>query len=1423
MPYLSAHDALKQAKASTDKARNARGTGLAVIDHYRDAKKALGQVDVTKADRSTLEEMITAFDDLAEVLDSSGEHTQGKAVKCRQKADALRQKLNKRMKLFAAIIAPSLIGPGISPAMAQGGFNHWNSSASTSNTASTPTYFVASTAAPVSAVGSSRQPPPPFSRPSISVSAASTTLGYPSFFSHNANPEPSACPLPSPGEPLQTVRQLAYSLALLETSIQERDLFPEALEWRLNTLNNSDEKDRLETMAVHVLEKFAKDTRKDAAAVAEVVQLAPVLNDGYSRFLIKTFIDTVNKSEILDLHSLDGLAKVIQGAPPGSIDSNDLVTILRCLHKRPRPTHSEGHQYHLLLAASRVLDAMMISHIGDVDRIDLHEPLTDFLRELESSKDPYLAFQAKYATQALLYVSDDEDIWHAGFRRLWLVLGVGAGLAQVNNLQGLNDTLDSVERLYDCGKGATRKLKFALEAIKDRERPTFTLKEGLKFKRAWYRAVRMAEWFIATGNLVEFKILVIKSKCRHQLMFQWGICQLLGQFIADSQWSVDAHQDAIAFLGALHKDATLWDRQKEVDQVILDVLTIVASKNDAHFEAAETILKELRRQNTQLKPFANLHSPIWISIKFESSNSHSTSKDRLLKAVQDQYRRHDLPQLPSLSNIYTALETYHAPDLSILRVSGDELDLQTCFVNLAIVEAPKHRQNEKEDLQKQATTFYRMISSETVHNTDTQSLIPLEQLFNKRRLPSEDSRVAAWKNCSSRKSLLLRIWIKNRRLWPKLLHFALKKERFFSSYGLDEIGMDAGGDESDTFRPFLKMLLGQQHVIITSRPSGMDRKLLPAIDLELETVGFSQQNVKDFVAKVLDPEAAKTVQEFIQRTPLIQGLVNIPVQLDVICFSWEELPLNSQAVTMIGLYQLMVRKLWCKDAFRLRKTAGGMQLTKQQIHGYVAEEIDELMATELQYLGYLAFKGMNNNHQIEFEDRDLRCAFRDLRSPAADHQQLSPPQLVDAMKKTSFLHTADSDLDSRRGSRPQQAWHFLHLTFQEYFAATWIFRHFQPRQPCFTAGMKTKEEMADFLHWHKYDPRFEIVWSMVAGLLEGKPLCDFFGLLQEEPCDLIGGRHQQILASCLNESRAHLDSTVLSALESELLKWLHLEIRMRRRHIDVELHEDVVRSMHLGRIRNSERICGSALGSRLSFPEALLVKAMGSRNSSETFLIDTLGSRSILSQSAIQSLIIALKDDNGKVGHLSALALGKQSSLPESAVQSLIETLSDDYDDVRISAVWALGEQSSLPESAIQALITTLKDDHRRVRYSAASALGNQTSLPESAIKSLIATLSGDGKTLTTEISRILGSHSSSLFSLLPTLSQDEMACLFDNHLFLYSCNNVMSLQAFDNGLRLYTERGVHVIPKSSSKQHITIESVFKAAQQKALDSTDPS
>ncbi|GJJ77518.1 hypothetical protein EMPS_09877 [Entomortierella parvispora] len=1322
---LPAQKPLELARASIEAARQTKGSRREVIKHYRRAKKALYEVDDKTADTATLAGKLDALRELAVVLDHSEQ--QKRATKCRQRADTLRQKLDEKEKIRKDAISPFLLEVSIAAATS-------TSSLSQSN---------------------------------ISLSAATSFRQSPLFFNKDMNPAPAQCALPGPDEPLQSTYQLAYSLELLQESVLEDVLSPDALKWRQSTWKNLDEKDRLQTISVQIVEAFKRDALKDAATVTEVVLLASVLDREYSRILFTTFIDTINDSAILNLHSLEGLAKVIQGAAPGSIDSDDHVRVLDSLQRKLQSTHPESirNRQNLLLAVSQVLDAMVDADTGNVDRINIHGPLTDLLWESESTENPYLVFQAAYATQALLNVSDDDNIWRAGFRRGWLTLKAGAGFAKIPDITEIKDALDGLECLYEIGKRGTRLLKDALEAIKNHEKPSFTTKDGLKFKKAWYRAVRAAESYIQEGKLVQFMDLVTTAPCRHQLMFQWGICQLLGQFVFDSRWDLEIRQEAISLLGAFHRGIGLWSHQKKIDQVIFDVLTNVTTSNSTGFEGAKSLLEEMKSQDPTLKPTAHLKSPLWSSVHPVDTTGHVTAKATLLKTVQIQY-----PWQPRLYGIHKALKTYHAPDLFIRRVSGEELDLATCFVNLAIVEAPAHRQKEKQDLKTKATLFHRIPSFEKVENTNTESIIPLEQLFNKHTLDDgrkiDPKRILVQGRAGIGKTTLCKklvhahqngwwrdlfdvvLWIPLRQLRGfkgNTLETLFREKVFITQNhdqrqvalaealatcagegrvlfildGMDEIVADTEGDERRTFKSFLMSLLTQQYVVITSRPSGLDSKLLPPIDLEVETVGFSQHNIKDFLVRVLEPNAVRTVEDFIQRTPLIQGLVNIPVQLDVICFSWDKLPTDGLAITMTGLYQLMVRKLWCKDAVRLKKTAGGMSLTEQEINDMSPEDVDELMATELQHLGCLAFKGMRNNHQIEFEEKDLLSAFRDLKDHTRASQRLLPPQLVKVMKQTSFLHTADVHLDSTN-VHPRQAWHFLHLTFQEYFAATWIARHFHHKQQCPSTSMMTKEQLAYFVHQHKYNPQYELVWWMVAGLLEGDPLIDFFALLQAAPRDLIGGRHQRILASCLNEARTRLDSKAAEDLDTELKRWFRFEMQMRR-------HGSYI-VCSLGKQVLVPEV--SSLGRQLSFPEDVLIEPLNSENSWKTTLLCTLRARPILSDSAIRFILPALKDGDKDVRYCAASVFAKQSTLPVVAIEPLIVTLKDEHERVRHSAASALGNLSTLQGSVIQPLVAALNNEPIEIQLSAARSLEKLSTLSGSGVQPIISALRNDRKNI---------------------------------------------------------------------------------------------
>ncbi|KAF9363347.1 hypothetical protein BGX34_004331, partial [Mortierella sp. NVP85] len=324
---------------------------------------------------------------------------------------------------------------------------------------------------------------------------------------------------PEPDSRLNDTLQLATCLGLLQASYQPDDILdPAARNWLLLTIKEQDEKDRLKSLATDVIRAFKRDEFKDAKSVTEVVYLAPVLDSDDFRYLLKEFYSGIDHSGLLDVHQLEGLAHLIQGANPGYLDSDDLVKVLSLLSTRLRDTHqqSTNHLYQLTVAVSHVLDAMADTSVNGLDREKIHEPLTLYLEGLKGSSDPYLVYQAAYAYQALLCVPDDESLWQATLRRGGKVMqGVSGlvsavkGLDMYGFIEGLRKIQEGLAGTSEIVQTVKTAYDGAMSLAKGGQGFFSCLKEGLSFDRkcAWYTALRGADELSRDGQFAEFRKL----------------------------------------------------------------------------------------------------------------------------------------------------------------------------------------------------------------------------------------------------------------------------------------------------------------------------------------------------------------------------------------------------------------------------------------------------------------------------------------------------------------------------------------------------------------------------------------------------------------------------------------------------------------------------------------------------------------------------------------------------------------------------------------------------------------------------------------------------------------------------------------------------------------------------------------------------
>ena len=392
---------------------------------------------------------------------------------------------------------------------------------------------------------------------------------------------------PEPDSRLNDTIQLACCLELLQSYQPDDVLDPTAREWLMLTTDEQDERERLEVLSTNVIRAFKRDEFKDAKAVTEVMYLAPVLDNDDFRHLLMEFYSGIDQSGLLDIHQLEGIARLLQGANSGYLDSDDLVKVLSLLSTRLRDTHqqSTNHLYQLTVAVSHVLDAMADADVKDVDREKIHEPLSLYLDGLKASSDPYLVYQAAYAYQALLCVPDDESFWKATLRRTGKVIQGVSGLVSAVKGLDLNGFVEGLKDIQQGMAGASEVYQFVKDAYggvtslaQDGQGFFNCLKEGLSFNRkcAWYTALRGADALIRDGQLADFRKLVCQAPCRRDAAFQWGVCHRLGQVAANPAWDLQTRQSAVAFLGEIYQNDD-WGYQANVKQWILSILMQLSS------------------------------------------------------------------------------------------------------------------------------------------------------------------------------------------------------------------------------------------------------------------------------------------------------------------------------------------------------------------------------------------------------------------------------------------------------------------------------------------------------------------------------------------------------------------------------------------------------------------------------------------------------------------------------------------------------------------------------------------------------------------------------------------------------------------------------------------------------------------------------
>ncbi|KAI0102849.1 hypothetical protein GGR51DRAFT_573855 [Nemania sp. FL0031] len=351
-------------------------------------------------------------------------------------------------------------------------------------------------------------------------------------------------------------------------------------------------------------------------------------------------------------------------------------------------------------------------------------------------------------------------------------------------------------------------------------------------------------------------------------------------------------------------------------------------------------------------------------------------------------------------------------------------------------------------------------------------------------------------------------------------------------------GLDEAQQWSSEKRSLLEKLMSRPIVIVTSRYN--ETKITPPFNLNIEALGLSMEDVKAYIGndKIVSSDTAKHILGSIERNPFIKDMVEVPIHLDIICWSWDEIHRqqtlladfrNVEELDILptaALYQAVVYALWRKDIPDLEKVDHGEKVTTKVANNvYDPARLDRLVRPESRLLEEISInlmKSHDDSDQFEFGTGDITKAIRRLELSST-----LPLSLDLNLNRLSLLHS-----DQRGGTR---RFSFIHLTFQEFFAARWL--------------MENERELEFHVQRYKYNRRFERVWRFVVGLCqthkETDKLARFFDAIQRGSRDLLGHAHQRLIMNCLSEVIPSKETPRFGQLriklENKLAEWLVFE------------------------------------------------------------------------------------------------------------------------------------------------------------------------------------------------------------------------------------------------------------------------------------------
>ena len=525
--------------------------------------------------------------------------------------------------------------------------------------------------------------------------------------------------------------------------------------------------------------------------------------------------------------------------------------------------------------------------------------------------------------------------------------------------------------------------------------------------------------------------------------------------------------------------------------------------------------------------------------------------------------------------------------------------------------------------------------------------------------------------------------------------------------GHDEIVQNVPPHLEGLFEQMLK----SPHHIITSRP--YSNTLSNRVQMEI--TGFTDENISQYVTqffnqiqKKLDDTSSQAEKclEFLKVNSRVWGIAHIPVNLELICSIWGDTDWSETThMTITDLYDNM--SMWLCRRY-LEKQNIAFQITKKQLYDYCNEE--------LTFLETLAFEAMVKN-TVLIRKELLQKVIEEIEcSPVAFRQVLN----IGILKSYEAGPTGNQvELEKDH--------YFVHLSFQEYFAARYI---------CKALKNPADQRVMRLIQNQKYNRHFTLMLTLASGLLtnakDDETLNRFWDLVHNQCPDLIGFRHLQLLVPCIDEGRCSDSIETKNEIVRYITDWLQYILALKhcvlQERLQYLLHtctsipeQSAIQDILLQQLQTQDQTVVENVLSLIStipppdssaklFP--LVCRHLDAENwairMAAVIALAKLGKKVSISE-VINRLFRSLRDTDLRVRWSAREALGRlgEKAATSEIINQLVISLGDCDANVRPSACGAVGQlgEKATTSEVINQLVISLGDCDANVRSSACRTL----------------------------------------------------------------------------------------------------------------------